>query len=204
MNVDWISQNPREMLRQINRFLEAIDTPTGQAKAKLTPAQLIVLHTRHSALLDACDQKDLIEANFGTAVRTQTEAYEAAAKEFRTLGRLAQASDVMDDPTREGAGLRIRERRGRGLGALPLVEDLICKPRPGGDNFLDWSGPTGSGITYNIECRVALDKSWEPVGYTTRTAYLHESSGAGNRAEYRVVPQRSGRVGKPSNTMTAY
>jgi len=203
MNNDWISHNPRELLRQITRFLEAIDTPTGQAKSKLTPAQLTVLHERQSALLDACDMRDSAEAAFNTAVRTQSGAYDAAASELRGLGKAAQASSTMDDPTREAAGLTIPKRTGKGNAAIPVVKDLICQPRPGGDNYLDWSGPTGTGITYNIEQRTSPDQPWAFVGYTTRTAYIHEDAGAGIHREYRIVPQRTGRAGTPSNTAGA-
>jgi len=204
MEKDWVAQNSRDLLRQISRFLEAIDTPDGQAKAKLTPAQLLVLHNKQSALLDACDLRDSAEATFSASVRTQSEAHSAAASELRNLGRAAQSSESMDNPTREAAGLTIRQRTGKGNATIPVVEDLICRPRPSGENFLDWSGPTGGGITYNIECRTAAGQPWVLVGYSTRTAYLHEEAGSGVHREYRVIPQRSGRAGSPSNAATAY
>ncbi|WP_395139879.1 hypothetical protein, partial [Armatimonas sp.] len=95
------------------------------------------------------------------------------------------------------------QQTGKGHGQIPGVDDLVCKPRPSGDNFLDWSGPTGSGITYDIETRTGPGQPWEKIGYTTRTAWLHENAGAGIHREYRIVPQRSGRSGEPSNAALA-
>ena len=150
---DWIARNPRELLVQITLFLDALDTDAGRAKSKLTAAQLASLRGLHTALLGFMEDKEHLEMSLSAAVSAMNEGYNEAAAAFRALAREAQASSVMDDATRKAAGLTVREQTGKGHGDIPTVDDLICKPRPSGDNFLDWSGPTGSGITYDIESR---------------------------------------------------
>lgn len=203
-NFDWIATTPRELVVQIGHFLAALDTEAGRTKSKLTKAQFDELRTNLSALTAQIETKEGAETALAAAQKTLDLGYDATAALFRTVGREAQGSSLMDDPTREAAGLTVRKNTSKGFGEIPVVEDLICKPRPSGDNFLDWSGPTGGGITYDIETRAAEGKPWEKIGYTTRTAYLHESAGAGVHREYRIVPQRSGRSGKPGNVAAAY
>ena len=59
------------------------------------------------------------------------------------------------------------------------MDDLVALPRPSGHTFLDWSGPTGGGISYEIETRTKADSPWEKLDYTLKTAYTHTDAGAG-------------------------
>jgi hypothetical protein len=102
------------------------------------------------------------------------------------------------------AGLTVRKQTRSGHAEIPLVEDLVALPRATGHTFLDWSGPTGGGISYEIEVRTGPNAPWISLGYTLKTAYTHTDAGAGVHHEYRVVPRRSDRVGEPSNTASVY
>ena len=108
------------------------------------------------------------------------------------------------DTLRITAGLNVRKQTRSGQADIPLVSDLVALPRPSGHNFLDWSGPTGGGISYEIETRTGPDKGWEKLDYTLKTAYTHTEAGAGVHREYRILPKRSDRAGEPSNTASVY
>jgi hypothetical protein len=59
---DWISRNHRELLVQVERFLEAIDTDAGRSKSKLTAAQLAGLRAKKTALTELVETKESAEA----------------------------------------------------------------------------------------------------------------------------------------------
>ena len=110
----------------------------------------------------------------------------------------------MTDTLRLAAGLNVRKQTHSGQAEIPTVDDLVALPRASGHTFLDWSGPTGGGISYEIETRTKADSPWEKLDYTLKTAYTHTDAGAGVHREYRVLPKRSDRVGEPSNTASVY
>lgn len=204
MPKDWVEREARALILQTDQFINVLtDTPKRNASG-LTAAQHTSLQTHKDSLTQFSDAKIQAEATYRAAVQAEQAGVEVLQRELRSLGQIAQSAPAMTDALRAELGLTIAKQTGPGAGEIPIVDDLVCLPRPNGRNFLDWSGPTGGGISYIIESRTSVSTAWERVDFTTKTAYLHENAGAGIHREYRIVPRRSDRDGTPSNTATAY
>jgi hypothetical protein len=204
MPSDWIEQDPHKLADQIETFVDAFDTPEKLVAGSVTAAQLAALTTHKTALRAKTTAKETLEAQYRAAVQEEKSVQALAEAELRAIGQQAQNSAAMTDTLRLAAGLNVRKQTSSGHAEIPRVDDLVALPRPSGHTFLDWSGPTGGGISYEVETRTKADSPWEKLDYTLKTAYTHTDAGAGVHREYRVVPKRSDRVGEPSNTASVY
>ena len=179
MPSDWIEQDPHKLADQIETFVDAFDTPEKRTAGSVTAAQLAALTTHKTALRAKTTAKETLEAQYRAAVQEEKSVQALAEAELRTIGQQAQNSAAMTDALRIAAGLNVRKQTRSGQAEIPTVDDLVALPRASGHTFLDWSGPTGGGISYEVETRTKADSPWEKLDYTLKTAYTHTDAGAG-------------------------
>ncbi|HYE94656.1 MAG TPA: hypothetical protein VD962_00475 [Rubricoccaceae bacterium] len=198
-----LPRNPAALADHADGFVAALNTPAGQAASGLTAAQFTALSTAMTDLRTFVGERETAAATYRAAVEKVEGQQETAEALYRDLRRQANGHTAMTDELRALAGLPIRDDT-PSPGALPAVDDLTAVGRPSGSNFLDWSGPTGGGLRYEVFTRLAAGGEWTLVGSSTSTDFLHQEAGAGVARYYRVVARRGERAGEPSNEAAVY
>lgn len=203
MRKDWISANSQELMAQIDRFAAAFSTASTQAAAGLSAAQVTALTGARTTLNTTLTNRATAQSALDAAQQSVKLAQADAERLLRAAGRTAGNAAGMTDALRGQAGLSIRGLA-TGQGELPTVTNLVVLPRPSGANFLDWSGPTGGSLLYDIYTRPTATGEWTLVGSATATDFLHRDAGAGVTRHYKIVPRRGQREGESSNEAIAY
>lgn len=213
---DWISQNPTELLAQMEQFETALNTPAGRAASGLSDPEFAALSGKRAALQSAEQSKRDALADYRAAVAQADLDETDAIATLRTLGRVATNAANMTNALRQRAGLTPRSSGGITPAPLPQIADLAAVPALSGDNRLAWTGPTGGSLQYLVYGRVmdaarqkgapglADEDGWALLGATTGTAFVHQNAGLGVPWTYRTVPQRGQRQGEPSNDAAVF
>ncbi len=80
------------------------------------------------------------------------------------------------------------------------MTDLAALRRASGVVFLDWSGPTGGPLRYEVFTREGDETApWDLVGAASATDFTHRGAAVGAHRDYHVVPCRGERRGDASN-----
>ena len=198
-----LPRNPIALADHADGFIATLGTPIGLAASGLTAAQITDLTSAMTALRSAVSAKDAAELAFRGAVETEEGAHEAAEALYRALRQQANHYPDMTDGLRAQAGLTVSDDEPT-PGGFPTVADLTAQGRPTGSNFLDWSGPTGGNLRYEVYSRLASGGDWALVGSATATDFLHQGAGAGVARYYHVVACRGRQRGEPSNEAAVY
>lgn len=205
MRSDWVESKTPQLVAQILRFTDALNTVAGRAASGLAEARLDALRAMAEDLAGKYAGQLAAKAAFRAAVGATQAQHSGSKAELRTLGRAANAFTAMTDAFRNAAGLTIRDTVPT-PGDLSVVENLAVVGRPSGSNFLDWSvsAEVRPGIVWQVFSALGASGAWELVGATTRTDFLHEGAGAGVHRLYRVVATRGNRAGEPGNEAAVY
>jgi hypothetical protein len=183
------SPSPRpDLAREADRFARALDTPEGRAASGLDAAAFAGLAALVADLRAAVTARAGAEAARRAAVVVQRAAHRAATARLRALRRQASGHTAMTDDLRAAAG-------------LPLVAGLTALRRPSGAVFLDWTGPTGGALRYEVFGRDpdgAGAGAWRLLGAATGTDFVDRTAPPGRTRVYRVEPCRGARRGEPS------
>lgn len=196
---DRLSVSPADLAREADRFAHALDTPEGRAASGLDAAAFAGLAALVADLRAATRARLDAEAARRAAVVVQRAAHRAATARLRALRRQADGHAAMTEALREAAGLPLRRRRR--TAPLPVVDGLTALRRPSGAVFLDWTGPTGGALRYEVFGRDpdgADPEAWRLLGAATGTDFVDRSAPPGHPRVYRVEPCRGARRGEPS------
>lgn len=203
MAVSRLPRNPIELADHADDFVAAIGTAGGLTASGLTAAQITALSGAMTALRNADGARDTAEVAYRAAVEGVEVAQRTAEALYRDLRQQANNHTNMTDTLRQQARLTVRDTEPT-PGDLPAITDLTALGRPSGTNFLDWSGPTGGSLRYEVFSSPAGGGPWTLVGSATTTEFLHRDAGAGTTRHYRVIARRGDLEGEPSNEASVY
>jgi hypothetical protein len=204
MKKDWIADGDEAFLAQVEQFLAALDTEEGRAATGLSAAQLAALRVQATGYGGSLGTRRTHEAAWRDAVRDANSRRDVLEDELRPLARVAQNAVAMTDGLRTAAGLPLRDVESSGAPAIPTITDLTALTATSGKNFLDWSGPTGAGITYLVYGKKAGQTEFALLDAVTSTEYSHTGAGLGVHWLYHILPKRRGLTGAPSNEVSVY
>ncbi|HEX9950217.1 MAG TPA: hypothetical protein VGB53_00475 [Rubricoccaceae bacterium] len=192
----------------IDTFVAALGG-AGKDAGGLPPDTFADLTGRAATLREALGARATAEKAFRAAIKTAETAHDAAEDAFRPARRQANNHAGMTDALRAAAGLGAPVGQG-GPGAMPAITDLTAVPRPSGSVFLDWSGPSGGSLRYEVfEAALGAASStaggtWRLVGSASATDFTVRDAVPGARSAYRVEAVRGERRGEPSNEAAVY
>ena len=149
--------------------------------------------------------RDDADVPYRAAVKALKATFERAEDEHRPARRQASNYRAMTPEIRAAAGLPAVADRSAAA-ALPAITDLSAVPRPSGAVFLDWTGPTGGSLRYEV-FEMPLDGgcgAWALVGSASATDFTHRDAAPAARTAYRVEAVRGGRRGEPSDEAAVY
>ncbi len=201
---DSIPRTPATLASAIDTFVAALGTDEGKAASKLTDDDLSDLSKAAGRVRTATDAKVTAEKAYRKAVRAEEMAVDEAEDLFRPARREANNSRAMTDDLRAAAGLSDPVAAG-GTGTLPTVTDLTALVRPSGAVFLDWTGPSGGSLRYEVFA-LSLDEDggeWQRLGAASATDYTDREALPGARTSYRVQAVRGERAGEVSNVASS-
>lgn len=199
-----VPRTPAALASAIDTFVDALGTADGKVASKLTGDDFTDLTKAADQIRTATDLKNDADKAYRAAVRAEEAAVDAAEDLFRPARREANNSRAMTPELRAAAGLADPVAEG-GPGELPAVTDLVALVRPSGAVFLDWTGPTGGALRYEVSM-LALDEDggdWERLGAATATDYTDREAAPGERRSYRVHAVRGERTGEVSNVASS-
>jgi hypothetical protein len=156
-----------------------------------------------TALRNAVGAKNAAALALEGALETEEGTHETAEDLYRALRQQATRHPNMTDALRAEAGMTVADDEPT-PGGFPTVTDLTAMGRATGSNFLDWTGPTGGNLRYEVYSRLASGGGWTLVGSSTATDFLHQGAGAGVARYYHVVACRGQQRGEPSNEAAVY
>lgn len=202
---DTFPRTPSDLAHAIDRFVNALSGKEGQEASGLSAADLAADQANADAIRAALKAKDEAEAPYRAAVKKVEATFDAAEEDHRRSRRQASNHKGMTPELRAAAGLPAVADRATAAG-LPTVADLTAVPRPSGAVFLDWTGPTGGSLRYEV-FELSLDEdggAWTLVGSATRTDFTYREAVPGARSAFRVEAVRGERRGEPSNEASVY
>lgn len=200
-----LPRSPAGLADAIDRFTTALGTRDGASASGLTADDLAAQTANVAAIRAAITARDAAEAPYRAAVKALEKAYDSAEDAFRPVRRQAANHAAMTPDMRALAGLPATGARTMAA-PLPAVTDLTAVPLPSGSVALDWTGPTGGSLRYEVFA-VALDEdggTWGLIGSATATDFVHRDAAPGARSAYRVEAVRGERRGEPSNEASVY
>jgi hypothetical protein len=201
---DWVRQNPRDLIAQIDTFVAALNNVDGLAASGLTAPQFVTLLSLRDELLTLCDETDVALGIYRGKVDARDAKQETVEANLRSMGMSATANIGMTDELRAAATLTVQDTE-PSPGIITVVDDLAVVGHPNGNNALDWSAPAGStGLIWEVEMSMGSSGAWNVVGATSKTRYLHEEAGAGVHRLYRIVGRRGDIRGEPGNEAAVY
>ena len=182
-------------------FVAALDTAEGRAASGLTEAQLAELSAASTAFESAQRDQNTAYAAYRATLPVTDAAADELERLYRAARKQANAAPGMTASLREAAGIGTPDPT-HGSGELPVPERLEATRRPSGTVFLDWDGPTGGSLRYEVFARPDGDPAtpWALVGSASSTDFTHRDAGPGPR-RYRVEACRGERRGEPSRVV---
>ena len=192
-----VPRSPLALADAADTFADALDDAAGHTASGLTAAQFTDLRARATAVRNAEAASADAERAYRAAVRTADTAHDGLDETYRALRGQADRHTNMTDELRERAGIGTSDGS-PSPGTLPTITDLTAVRRPSGAVFLDWSGPTGGTLRYEVFAREG-DGAWALIGSATATDFTHRGGAPAAHRDYHVVPCRGERRGEPSN-----
>jgi hypothetical protein len=192
-----VPRTPLALAAATDQFITALGTAGGLAASGLTAAQLTDLGNLATAVRNAETARDEAEGTYRAAVQAADGAHEALETRYRTLRSQADKHSNMTDELRAQAGIGTPDPLPGP--DLPTVTDLAASRRAAGVVFLDWSGPSGSNLRYEVFVRENDEAPWDLVGSASATDFTHEGVATGSHRQYQVVACRGERRGDPSS-----
>jgi hypothetical protein len=188
------------------RVFSTLDTPSARTAAGLTEADFEELDRSAAAV----GTTETAQADAERAARAATAAAEQAADRleevYRRLRRKADANLPPDDALRDAAGIGTRDAT-RSPGELPVPEKVEALRRPSGAVFVDWEGPSGGSLRYEVACRdeaaggesvAVAGAEWRVLDVVSGTDFTDRTAAPGTFRRYRVTARRGERRGEPS------
>src|SRR5690606_11799323 len=180
------------------QFAEVLNTVQGIAASGLTADQFTDLLDAATTVRSAEEAKEDAENFYRASVETALSAHEALEDLYRAMRSQANEHTNMTDELREQAGIGTPDPGGPG--ELPLILDLSAYRHVTGKIVLDWTGPTGTSLRYEVFARDGGDGNpWVLVGSASSTDFTHEGAPLTGHRDYHVVPLRGDRRGDTSN-----
>lgn len=196
MAMNPIPRSPLALAGAAEQFAEALNNVLGQAASGLTAAQFTNLLSLATAVRAAEESKEDAENAYRASVATARTAHAQLEDVYRALRSQANEHTNMTAVLREQSGIGTPEAGGPG--ELPLIEDLSALRQPSGKIVLEWTGPTGTSLRYEVFARDE-GGDWVLVGSASSTDFTHQGAPPAGHRDYQVVPLRGDRRGDPSN-----
>ena len=192
-----VPRTPLALAGATDQVIAAFGTPAGLAASGLTPAQLTELSDLAADVRAKETARDAAEGAFRAAVAAADASHAALEARYRAARSQAINHSNMTDELLQEAGIGATDAPLPG--ELPTVTDLSAVRRAAAVVFVDWTGPSGSALRYEVFARESAEAPWDLVGSATATEFTHEGADTSLHRQYQVVARRGERHGDPSN-----
>ncbi len=156
------------------------------------------LTTRRNDFQNSILLVESTHAAYRAAVKTKNTQKKRVEETARLVNQQVQGNPAVNDETKLGLGLTVKEKREHKLPQVPT--DLRVKGTENGVNLLKWSSNKNSRATmYEIWAKYPNSMAWQYIESVVAISFRHTNVQIGAKIQYRVRAKVNGSFSVWSN-----